>query len=157
MSKIQCLETIFDSQEKLENILENMVKQKCDLSLVSVLRIDPIPEPGVASKYTLGDRLGAWNQTRLAWSERLGQATRSGLFGIANSGTLVVVGPATNAVARALENPQPDCSPLIQFLQALGIEKSAIEERAGALLAGKLLLMVSGTEEQLAGLRLALA
>lgn len=156
MSQNHCLETVLDSQESLEKILEDWVSQKFDLSLVSILRIEPLPEVGKVPKYTLGARLHAWNQIREAWTTRLGRATHSGLFGLGGLGTLVIVGPATTAMAKVLESPNDGLSNIGQALEALGVAAPSIENLESALHAGKLLLLVRGTEQQLVNARGAL-
>lgn len=156
MSQNHCLETVLDSQESLEKILEDWVSQKFDLSLVSILRIEALPEVGKISKYTLGDRLHAWNQIREAWTGRLGRSTHSGLFGLGGLGTLVIVGPATTAMAKVLESPKDGPSRIGQALESLGVAATSIENLENSLHAGKLLLLVRGTDEQLANARSAL-
>lgn len=147
MSEIHSLETVMDSQENLEKILEQWIQEKHDLSRVSILRIEPLPEAGVGSKYTLGARLHAWNQIREAWTARLGRATHSGLFGLGGVGTLVVVGPATTVMASVLETPQEGLTTMGQAMQALGVSAPSIEELESALHAGKLLLLVRNTDQ----------
>ena len=144
MSKIHRLETVLDCQGNLEE----WVSQQHDLSQVSILRIEPLPEVGTGSKYTLGDRLNAWNQARQAWTSRLGRATHSGLFGLGGVGTLVIVGPATTAVAGVLESPQNGLSTIVQALQALGLEEKSIQHLESELQAGKLLLLVSEADQE---------
>lgn len=153
MSEHHRLETVMDSQENLEKILEQWVKEKQDLSLVSILRIEPLPEGGSGSKYTLGTRLHAWNQIREAWTARLGRATHSGLFGLGGVGTLVVVGPATTVMARVLESPQQGLSTMGQAMQALGVPEPSMEGMESALQAGQLLLLVGGADQQPVGPR----
>jgi hypothetical protein len=151
MKKESSRVAIYDSQVGLETAVRELRSQSFEMEQLSILNIDALPEANKGPGYTFGDRLGYWTQRRDHWSGLIGNASGSGLFGIPGLGTLMIVGPATTAVARVLEEApgHEGLRAVGVALHDLGVEEGSISESESALQARKFLLLVSGSEQQL--------
>ena len=156
MSKEHSVVAIYESQLGVENAVRELRSRSFDMGHLSILQIDGEAEKG--PRYTFGDRLGYRAQRRAYWGGLIGIASGSGLFGVPGLGTLMIVGPATAAMARVLEGTlaHAGLSAVGVALHNLGVEEACIAESETALSAKKFLLVVTGTEAQLSSIRGAL-
>lgn len=146
---------IYDSHEQAASAVQQLRKGGLDVKKVSILGRDYHTEEQVVGYYNAGDRMRYWGKAGAFWGGLWGLLLGAGFFFVPGLGPVLVAGPVIASIVAALEGAvvTGGLSAIGAGLYSLGIPKDSVLKYEVGLGAGQFLLVVHGTEDEVAKTR----
>jgi uncharacterized membrane protein len=146
---------IYPTHSEAEAAVKALQRAGLDMQKLSIVGKDYHTEEHVIGYYTTGDRMQFWGKHGAFWGGFWGLLFGSGLFFIPGIGPLMVFGPLVGWIIGALEGAVVvgGLSALGAGLYSMGIPKDSVVEYETALKSDNFLVMVHGTEDEVAQAR----
>lgn len=143
---------IFDQHVQAEEGVRLLDRAGFDLKSISIVGKGYHTEENVVGYYTAGDRMKSWGKNGAFWGGIWGMLFGSAFFLIPGIGPIVAAGPVVAWIVGALEGAAVvgGVSALGAGLYSVGIPKKSILQYETSLRAGKFLLVVHGTADEVA-------
>jgi len=141
---------VFGNHEDAESAVKALQKSGYDMKKLSVIGKDYHTEENVAGYYNTGDRMATWGKFGLFWGWIWGLLLGSAFFIIPGVGPVMVGGPLVSWIIGALETAvlTGGLTALGGALAGIGIPKDSVLRYETALKAGKFLLILHGTAQE---------
>lgn len=141
----------YPSHTGAEEAVKQLQKSGFDMKQLSIIGRDYHKDELVVGYYNIGDRMKAWGKTVAFWGGLWGVLFGSAFFWIPGLGQVLVAGPLVISIVGALEGAIVigGLSAVGAGLYSLGIPKDSILLYETALKAGKFVLLVHGSEEEI--------
>jgi hypothetical protein len=155
MSNGNAAVAIFNTHGESENAVKELQKSGFDMKKLSIVGKDYHTEEQVVGYYHTGDRMKYWGKMGAFWGGLWGILFGAAAFWIPGIGPIVVAGPLVAAIIGGLEGAVAvgGLSALGAGLFSIGIPKDSIIKYETSLKAGKFLLVVHGSGDELAKAR----
>jgi hypothetical protein len=153
MTGINCSAVgVFGNHEDAESAVKELQKSGYDMKKLSVVAKDFQTEENVVGYYNTGDRVATWGKFGLFWGSIWGLLFGSAFFIIPGLGPIMIGGPLVSWILGALETAlvTGGLTALGGALASIGIPKDSVLSYETALKANKFLLIVHGTEQEVA-------
>jgi hypothetical protein len=139
---------VFSDHSCTENAIRALKNSGFDITKLSVLGKDFQSEDNVVGIYRAGDHLKYWGKMGAFWGDMWGLLAGSAFLIVPGIGPVVIAGPVASWIVSALEGAVcvGGMSALGAGLVSLGISKDKALKYEGSMKAGKLLLILHGTE-----------
>src|ERR1700722_13605091 len=141
---------MFDQHTQAEEAVKQLQESGIDMKELSIVGKDYHTEENVVGYYTTGDRMKQWGKYGAFWGGLWGMLFGSAFFMIPGIGPLVMAGPVVAWIVAALEGAVVvgGFSALGAGLYSIGIPKKSILQYESSLKAGKFMLVVHGTADE---------
>jgi len=141
---------IYDTHKEAEEAVRELQKSGFDMQKLSIVGKEYQTEEEVVGYYTTGDRMKAWGKTGAFWGGLWGLMFGSAFFLIPGIGPLLVAGPLVAWIIGALEGAVVvgGLSALGAGLYSIGIPKDSIIEYETQIKAGKFVVIVHGSPDE---------
>lgn len=141
---------VYTNHYAAEEAIKRLQKAGFDMKKLSIVGKDFEAEEQVVGFYNTGDRVKYWGKMGAFWGGLWGLLLGAALFWIPGIGLVTVGGPVVAWIVGALESAivVGGLSVLGAALYSMGIPKDSIMDYEIALKAGKFLLVVHGTAEE---------
>lgn len=142
----------YETHTQAEDAVKELEKSGFDMKHLSIIGRDYHSEEHVVGYYNAGDRMKYWGKLGAFWGGLWGLLFGSAFFWIPGIGPLLVAGPLAAIIVGGLEGAAivGGLSALGAGLYSIGVPKDSIVKYETALKAGKFLLIVHGTPENVA-------
>jgi hypothetical protein len=142
---------LFDQHTQAENAVKELQQAGFDMKSLSIVGKDYHTDEHVVGYYTTADRMQYWGKNGAFWGGIWGLLFGSALFVIPGIGPIVAAGPVIAWIVAALEGAVVvgGLSALGAGLYSIGIPKKSILQYETSLKAGKFMLVVHGTPEEM--------
>ena len=142
---------LFLSHSAAEAAVKAFNKAGFDLRNFSIIAQDYHSEEHVLGYYNTGDRMKSWGKLGVLLGGIWGLFLGAAVFFIPGLGPIIVAGPAVASLVGALEGAAlvGGFTALGAALYGMGIPKNSILRYETELKAGKFLLLIQGTEEEI--------
>ncbi|MEO6908016.1 MAG: general stress protein [Abditibacteriaceae bacterium] len=143
---------IYDTHIAAEDAIRRLEKSGFEMKNLSIVAKDFQTEEDVVGYYNTGDRMKAWGKTGAFWGGLWGMLFGSAFFFVPGVGPLLVAGPLVAWIVGTLETAivVGGLSALGAGLVGMGIPKDSALRYETQVKAGKFLVLVHGTPEQVA-------
>ncbi len=143
---------VYDSHRAAEEAIRTLQKSGFNMRTLSIVGKDYSTEEGVVGYYNAGDRVKAWGKTGAFWGGLWGMLFGSALFFIPGVGPLFAAGPLVAWIVGALEGATVigGMSALGAGLYSIGIPKDSVLKYETQIKAGKFVVIVHGTRDDVA-------
>jgi uncharacterized membrane protein len=150
---------IYDTHREAEDAIRQLQKSGMDMRNLSIVGKEYQTEEEVVGYYTTGDRMKAWGKTGAFWGGLWGLMFGSAFFLIPGVGPLFAAGPLVSWIIGALEGAVVvgGLGALGAGLYSIGISKDSIIEYETQIKAGKYVVIVHDTEDEVGHVESALA
>ncbi len=150
MSEQNSVVAIFASHNQAEDAIRELQKSGVDMKKLSIVGKDYHTDEHVVGYYNTGDRMMYWGKLGAFWGGLWGMLFGSAFFLIPGVGPLVVAGPLVAWIVGALETAavMGGLSALGAALVSIGIPKNSVLQYEANLKAGKFLLILHGTPQE---------
>jgi hypothetical protein len=151
MPEINCSAVgVFGNHEDAETAVKELQKSGCDMKTLSVIGKDYHTEETVVGYYNTGDRMATWGKFGLFWGWIWGLLLGSAFFIIPGVGPVMVGGPLVSWIIGALETAMltGGFGALGGALASIGIPKDSVLRYETALKAGKFIVILHGTAQE---------
>ena len=150
MSKMNSVDTIFESHNQGEEAVREIEKCGIDMKKLSIVGKDYHSDEQVVGYYNAGDRMMYWGKQGAFWGGIWGLLFGSAFFWVPGVGPLVVAGPLVAWIVGALETAAVvgGFSAIGAALASIGIPKDSILQYESSLKAGKFLVILHATPEE---------
>jgi uncharacterized membrane protein len=141
---------MFDQHTQAEEAVKQLQEAGLDMKGLSIVGKDYHTDEQVVGYYTTGDRMMHWGKYGAFWGGFWGLLFGSAFFMIPGIGPLVMFGPIVTWIVAALEGAAVvgGLSALGAGLYSIGIPKKSILQYETSLKAGKFMLVVHGTVDE---------
>ena len=141
---------MFDQHTQAEEAVKQLQQAGFDMTTLSIDGKGYHTEANVVGYYTAGDRMKYWGANGAFWGGVWGLLFGSAFFMIPGIGPLVAAGPIVAWVVAALEGAVVvgGASALGAGLYSIGIPKESVLRYETFLKAGKFMLVVHGTSDE---------
>ncbi len=141
---------MFDQHTQAEEAVKQLQQAGVDMKKLSIVGKGYQTEENVVGYYTTGDRMMHWGKYGAFWGGIWGLLFGSAFFIIPGIGPLVVAGPIVAWIVGALEGAAVvgGLSAIGAGLYSIGIPKNSILQYEKVLKAGKFMLVVHGTPDE---------
>jgi hypothetical protein len=141
---------IFDQHTQAEAAVKELQQDGFDMKGLSIVGQDYHTDEHVVGYYTTGDRMKYWGKNGAFWGGLWGLLFGSAFFLIPGVGPFVAFGPIVTWIAAALEGAVVvgGLSAIGAGLYSIGIPKDSILNYETSLKAGKFMLVIHGTPEE---------
>jgi hypothetical protein len=141
---------IFDEHTQAEEAVKQLQQDGFDMKGISIVGKDYHTDEHVVGYYTTGERMKYWGKYGAFWGGIWGLLFGSAVFMIPGLGLLAMAGPVVSWIAGALEGAVVigGLSAVGAGLYSIGIPKKSILQYETSLKAGKFLLMIHGTLDE---------
>ena len=141
---------IYDTHQEAEEAVRELQKSGFDMQKLLILGKDYQTEEEVVGYYTTGERMQAWGKTGAFWGGLWGLLFGSAFFFIPGIGPLLAAGPVIGWIIGALEGAVVvgGLSALGAGLYSIGIPKDSIIEYETHIKAGKFVVIVHGSPDE---------
>lgn len=141
---------IYDTHNAAEDAIRQLERSGFDMKQLSIVGKDFQTEEDVVGYYTTGDRMKSWGGTGAFWGGLWGMLFGSAFFLVPGVGPLLVAGPLVAWIVGGLEGAVVvgGLSALAAGLVNIGISKDSALRYDTEVKAGKYLVLVHGTPEQ---------
>lgn len=141
----------FDQHTQAEHAVKELQQAGFDMKSLSIIGKDYHTDEHVVGYYNTSDRMQYWGKNGAFWGGMWGLLFGSALFVIPGIGPVVAAGPVIAWIAAALEGAVVvgGLSALGAGLYSIGIPKNSILQYETSLKAGKFMLLVHGTPEEM--------
>ena len=150
MSEQSSVVAIFESHNQAEDAVRELQKSGFDMKKLSIIGKDYHTDEHVVGYYNAGDRMMYWGKLGAFWGGLWGMLFGSAFFFVPGVGPLVVAGPLVMWIVGALETAavMGGLSALGAALVSIGIPKDSVLQYEANLKAGKFLLILHGTPQE---------
>ncbi len=150
MSDTNTVVAVFESHEAADEAICDLQKRGFDMQRLSIVGKDYHTEEHVVGYYNTGDRMKCWGHRGAFWGALWGTLFGSAFFVLPGLGSVLMAGPLVAAIVSAIEGAavMGGISALGAALASVGIPENSIVEYEAELKAGKFLLIVHGTDEE---------
>ena len=150
MSKQNSVVAIFASHNEAENAVRELQKTGFDMKKLSIVGRDYHTDEHVVGYYNTGDRMMYWGKLGAFWGGLWGMLFGSAFFFLPGIGPLVVAGPLVAWIIGVLEGAVVvgGISALGAALVSIGIPENSVLKYETDLKAGKLLLVLQATPQE---------
>ncbi|MCE5267865.1 MAG: DUF1269 domain-containing protein [Planctomycetaceae bacterium] len=150
MSKQNSVVAIFGSHHHAENAVRQLQEDGFDMKKLSIVGKDYHTDEHVVGYYNAGDRMMYWGKMGAFWGGLWGMLFGSAFFFIPGVGPLLVAGPLVMWIVGALEGAavMGGLSALGAALVSIGIPKNSVLQYEAHVKAGKFLLLLHGTPQE---------
>jgi uncharacterized membrane protein len=151
MIKNNSIVAIYPSHTVAEAAIKELQQSGFDMKKLSIVGRDYHTDEHVVGYYNTGDRMKAWGKTGAFWGGLWGFLFGSAFFWIPGVGPLLVAGPLVSWIIGALEGAivVGGLSAIGAGLYSLGIPEDSIVQYETALKAGKFVLIVHGSMDDI--------
>lgn len=141
---------MFDQHTKAEEAVKQLQRASFDMKKLSIIGKGYHTEEDVVGYYTTGERMKHWGKYGAIWGGFWGLLFGSAVFMIPGIGPLVMAGPIVGWIVGALEEAAVvgGLSALGAGLYSIGIPEKSILQYETSLKAGKYVLLVHGTPDE---------
>jgi uncharacterized membrane protein len=148
--EISAVVALYGTHTEAEEAIRELQKSGFDMQKLSIVGKDYYTEEEVIGYYTTGDRMKAWGKSGAFWSGLWGMLFGSAVFMIPGIGPLLAAGPLVGWIVGALEGAAVvgGLSALGAGLFSIGIPKDSIIEYETQIKAGKFVVIVHGTLDE---------
>lgn len=146
---------IYATHQDAESAIRELEKSGFDMKKLSIVGKDYQTEEHVIGYYNTGDRMMAWGKLGAFWGGLWGLLFGSAIFLIPGIGPVLIGGPLVIALVSTLEGAAVfgGVSALGAALVSMGIPKNSALAYERELVAGKFVLIVHGTQDEIARAR----
>jgi uncharacterized membrane protein len=150
MSGNNSVVAIFESHNQAEDAVRELQKDGFDMKKLSIVGKDYHTDEHVVGYYNAGDRVMYWGTLGAFWGGLWGMLFGSAFFLVPGIGPLLVAGPLAMWIVGALEGAIAvgGLSALGAALVSIGIPEDSVLEYEANLKAGKFLLIVHATPQE---------
>ena len=150
MSEQNSVVAVFESHNQAEDAIRELQKSGFDMKKLSIVGKDYHSDEHVVGYYNTGDRMMYWGKLGAFWGGLWGMLFGSAFFLIPGVGPLLVAGPLVAWIVGALETAAVvgGLSALGAALVSIGIPKNSVLQYEANLKAGKFLLILHGTPQE---------
>jgi hypothetical protein len=143
---------IYNKHTDAEEAVAQLNEASFDVKKISIIGKDYHTEEKVIGYYTAGDRMRAWGGLGAFWGGVWGLLFGAGFFLIPGLGPVLVAGPFLFALVGALESAViiGGVSALVAGLASLGVPKDDALKVESEITAGRFVVVVHGTEQEVA-------
>jgi uncharacterized membrane protein len=141
---------MFDQHTQAEEAVKQLQQAGFDMKALSIVGKDYHTDEHVVGYYTTCNRMQYWGKNGAFWGGIWGMLFGSAFFMIPGIGPLVVAGPLVAWIVAGLEGAVVvgGLSALGAGLYSIGIPKKSILQYETSLKAGKFMLVVHGTPDE---------
>jgi hypothetical protein len=149
---------VYQSHEQASAAVAVLRKAGIDVSKISIVGKDYHTEEHVTGYYNTGDRMKYWGQLGAFWGGFWGLLLGAGFFAVPGIGPVLVAGPFLAFIVSGLEGAvvAGGLSVIGAALYSLGIPKDSVLRYEVAIKSDQFLVIVQGTDEEVAKAREAL-
>lgn len=146
---------VFNTHTEAEEAVKALDKQGFDMEKLSIIGKGYQTEEQPVGFYTKGDRIKTWGGIGAFWGGIWGLLFAPALFFIPGIGLVALAGPIVASLMAALESAVVvgGLSALGAALYSLGIDEGEVIKYETALKADKYVLILHGTEDEIAKAR----
>ena len=150
MSEQNSVVAIFESHNQAEDGVRELQKSGFDMKKLSIVGRDYHTDEHVVGYYNAGDRMMYWGKLGAFWGGLWGMLFGSAFFFVPGVGPLLVAGPLVTWIVGALEGAvmMGGLSALGAALVSIGIPKNSVLQYEANVKAGKFLLILHGTPQE---------
>ena len=150
MSEMNSVVAVFESHNQAEDAVRDLQKSGFDMKKLSIVGKDYHTDEQVVGYYTAGDRVMYWGTLGAFWGGLWGLLFGSALFLVPGVGPLLVAGPLAGWIVGALEGVVVGggFGALGAALASIGIPENSILQYEASLKAGKFLLILHATPQE---------
>jgi uncharacterized membrane protein len=150
VSKQNSVVAIFESHSQAEDGIRELQKSGFDMKKLSIVGKDYHTDEHVVGYYNTGDRMMYWGKLGAFWGGLWGMLFGSAFFFVPGVGPLLVAGPLVTWIVGALEGAavMGGFSALGAALVSIGIPKNSVLQYEESVKAGKFLLVLHGTTQE---------
>ena len=150
MSEMNSVVAIFESHNQAEDAVRDLQKSGIDMKKLSIVGKDYHTDEQVVGYYTAGDRVMYWGTLGAFWGGLWGLLFGSALFLVPGVGPLLVAGPLAGWIVGALEGVVVGggLGTLGAALASIGIPENSIMQYEASLKAGKFILILHATPQE---------
>jgi uncharacterized membrane protein len=150
MSEKNSVVAIFESHTQAEDAVRELQKSGFDMKKLSIVGKDYHTDEHVVGYYNAGDRMMYWGKLGAFWGGLWGMLFGSAFFFVPGLGPLLVAGPLVTWIVGALEGAavMGGLSALGAALVSIGIPKNSVLQYEAKVKAGKFLLILHATPEE---------
>ena len=150
MSKQNSVVAVFESHTQAEDAVRELQESGFDMKKLSIVGKDYHTDEHVVGYYNTGDRMLYWGKLGAFWGGLWGMLFGSAFFFVPGVGPLLVAGPLVTWIIGALEGAavMGGISALGAALVGIGIPKNSVLQYEESIKAGKFLLILHGTPEE---------
>lgn len=155
MSDTNSVVAIYDTHDDAAKAVEELGTAGVDVKKISIVAKDYHTEEQVTGYYNAGDRMKHWGKFGAFWGGVWGLLLGSAFFMIPGVGPVLVAGPLVAWIVAGLEGAAVvgGLSAVGAGLYSIGIPQNTVLQYDVALTAGKFLLIVHGTPDEVAKAR----
>jgi uncharacterized membrane protein len=141
---------IYNQHTQAEQAVKELQESGFDMKKLSIVGKEYHSQENVVGYYTTGERMMYWGGNGAFWGGLWGMLFGSAFFLIPGVGPIIAAGPIVSWIIGALEGAAivGGFSALGAGLYSIGIPKNSIIEYETSLKAGKFLLVVHGTPQE---------
>jgi uncharacterized membrane protein len=150
MSEKNSVVAIYESHHQAEDAVRELQKSGFDMKKLSIVGKDYHTDEHVVGYYNAGDRMMYWGKLGAFWGGLWGMLFGSAFFFVPGVGPLLVAGPLVTWIVGALEGAavMGGLSALGAALVSVGIPKDSVLQYEAKVKAGKFLLILHATPEE---------
>jgi uncharacterized membrane protein len=141
---------IFESHNQAEDAVRELQQSGVNMKRLSIVGKDFHTDEHVVGYYNTGERMMYWGKMGAFWGGLWGMLFGSAFFFVPGVGPLIVAGPLVAWIVGALEGAamMGGISVLGAALVSIGIPKDSVLQYEESVKAGKFLLVLHGTPEE---------
>ena len=150
---------IFDQHAQAEAAVKSLQKAGFDMKNLSIVGKGYHTDEKVVGYYNAGDRMLYWGSQGALWGGFWSLLFGSGFFMIPGIGPLLVAGPMVVWIVAALESAVVigGISALGAALASIGIPENSIVQYETSINAGKFMMLLHGTSDEVARAKMILS
>ena len=150
MSDQNSVVAIFESHNQAEDAVRELQKSGFDMTKLSIVGKDYHTDEHIVGYYNTGERMMYWGKLGAFWGGLWGMLFGSAFFFVPGVGPLLVAGPLVTWIVGALEGAavMSGFSALGAALVSIGIPKNSVLQYEESVKAGKFLLILHGTPQE---------
>ncbi len=151
MNDQQATVAVYDSHDLAQEAIGKLQKAGYDMKKLSIIGKDYHTDENVVGYYNIGDRMKSWGGQGAFWGGLWGLLFGSAFFIIPGLGPLLIAGPFVASLVAGLEGAVAvgGLSVLGAALVSVGIPKDSVIQYETEVKAGKFVLIVHGTAEEI--------
>jgi uncharacterized membrane protein len=149
MSDKNTVVAIYESHDQAEDAVRELQKGGFDMKKLSIVGKDYHTDEHVVGYYNTGDRMAYWGKLGAFWGGLWGMLFGSAFLFVPGFGPVVVAGPLVAWIIGALEGAAllGGMSAIGAALVSIGIPRDSVVEYEANVKAGKFLLILNGTQQ----------
>jgi hypothetical protein len=150
---------VFDQHARAEQAVKQLQQAGFDMKKLSIVGKEYHSQEDVIGYYTTGERMRYWGANGAFWGGLWGMLFGSAFFFIPGVGPIIAAGPIVSWMIGAMEGAAivGGFSAVGAGLYSIGIPRNSILEYETSLKAGKFLLVVHGTAQEVSRAHMILA